>query len=218
MKRRTILKSAAVAAGAVVLGISSKSLARTGARLELTKTYGPDTRPYQLVRAVIQLKPGDARSRLVEQRPRCFAPHSNLVDRFEEAIKFAQEFSQATPVLNDAKLQFEFYKADGEPWLPDPFDPHVSVPLTCEAYQIFVNQRWTIIDRAVVLRMNAAWREHDAPLTYGVDDPDEIMARGLRHKEWAPRQRDDLARVDISYKVHTGTRVTDEILDSAGWR
>lgn len=219
MQRRTVLKGAAVAVGAVVLGVNTKSLAKVGPRLELKVTYGPDSRPFQLVQIAIKCDPGDARSRTVELRKNVRGPGSKLIDRFKVAIHHGQEFSKATPVLdNDAKLTFQFYEADGKPWLPLPEAPDEARPFTCEAREIFINQRWAIIDRAAYLCQQAAWHAHfERRLIFGTDSREDIMARGELYKTWSPQQRDRLVEVRVSYKVHTLTTATREILDGAGW-
>jgi hypothetical protein len=180
MKRRDVLKGAAVAAGAAVVGMPA--MAKASGREEVLR----DT--YQNGRSSTWL-------RVLPNAEGKFALHfQQLIEGWERATG-----GHMRPV---GAVTFEPLMEDGEPWLMhrdwDPTDKDKPAVLYTSMGNVFRERRWPVIDRATDLRKHAYWRQlKEVPWA---NQPD---LRFEAWRQWSRRMRGMLHRVRVHFEAVT---------------
>ena len=155
---------------------------------------------YKKISVVINLHPGDAESYLVSDGYVYF-PHSRLVDLFKESIVDSWKFFPAK--IADKKIEIQFFNDDGSLWLPN---PDVSNDFILADSDNLIKGRWTIIDRAIKLRLHKYWKHINEPISSFNDEitMDTIKERGRKYNQFRRESINMLSMVLVSYYLEYG--------------
>lgn len=186
MKRRDVLKGAAVAAGVSVVGLGSEAEA-------------VESVEFTLLTLCLTLEPGDAEHTWVEKRPKVFTPASKLITKFKEVMVPVVDRAVPAP---DSHVKISFYEGVGvRPWLG-------GGTYEIESSVIW-NGRWEMIDRAQCLALGQYRRKLLGP---GVEQGEgyllfpkynELWPTYGDYRKWANEQRAKIQSVTVSTLIYT---------------
>lgn len=183
MKRREVLAAVAAAGAGTLVGFPEV------ARAQKPEFLGLEIR--------LDVEPGDCRSEYI-RGPKYSGPSSKLIDKLK-ACRVV--FEQDRPV-EGSKVEFRFYEEDGSPWLG------IDEPAEVEADVLFKDQRWAVIDRAIVLLKGHEMRRlRGEPIkTY---DGRMVFPKGAElwptwrdFAAWGNEQRDKIRSVVVSMLIY----------------
>lgn len=193
MKRRDVLKAAAVAAGAAVVGVSGEAKAACCER-DHDGDGNCDRHPVGKVHVLFSLVlPG---------------PYNKLSDQFREGIEGFE--AQWPGMVVTEPVAFQPYDKDGNDWLMSPAWKGEDRTLHTKPDNVFKDRRWAVVKRATDLRRHCYWGQEVEPTLESIppgmslSSPSgaerELVARRTKATQaWHKAQLDRLGSVGVQF-------------------
>ena len=151
MKRRTVLKGVAVAAGATLLGLPGEAKAACCER-DHDGDGNCDRHPEKMYVAFSLMLPG---------------PYDKLADQFQEGVEGFEKEWPDMEVANLAQaVTFDPFNKDRGPWLwHSAWEGEEHILFTPR--HVIQQRRWDVIERALTKRMDDYWNQEHPPFDFG---------------------------------------------------